>query len=209
MWSFWTGVTAPQATIISGLCTLAAALFGVLVGWWLFNGRVRDLKSAIEESDKLLKKHGTDVAEQLAGVRSQFEAFGGDFAAQMEVLGQLRSSVSDIQDATATEPEGADADRKDLVRGLWYEVRDRLEALAADPVIDGRTRAAFARIDRRSYATLVAALDARGFLGGQRQLYLDAVALWSRYRNGRRRPTNVDMDRMQAIKDEVVPAAAG
>ena len=190
MFAFWNGVTAPQATIISGICTLAAALFGVLFGWWLFNGRVKDLKSAIEESDKILKKHRGDVQDSLKEVGITLSEMQLQFTSTLEALGQLRGSVSDIQSSTLEDaPNEAQADRKEQVRADWNAIRDTLESIAANPEIDGRTRAKYARIDRRRYTDLIDALARDDGLGADEQAFRDAVTLWSAYRNGRRQPT--------------------
>lgn len=204
MSGIWASITAPQATIVSGLCTLAAALFGVLFGWWLFNGRVRDLKSAIEESDKVLVAHKSKVEEILGDVTTAVDGFKENFSAQLEALGQLRSSVSDIQDAAApARDEGEKPSAREELQSHWYAIRDRLETVAADPSIDGRTRAAFARIDRRAYADLVAALAGKGLLGNDTAAYLEAVSIWSRYKNGRRQPTPAHLKILASFRKQI------
>lgn len=204
MSGFWTSITAPQATIISGFCTLGAALFGVLFGWWLFNGRVKDLKSAIEESEKVLVAHKATVEATLGEVSTAVSGFKENFSAQLEALGQLRSSVSDIQDAAAPERANDDKpDAKEQLRSDWYAIRDRLETIAADPTLDGRTRAAFARIDRRAYADLVVALSNKGLLGNDAAAYLDAVSIWARYKNGRRQPTAAHLKALASFRGRI------
>lgn len=50
-------LTQPQATLGSAIITFLGAIAAVLLGWWLFNGKVRDIKSALDTTDKLLTDH--------------------------------------------------------------------------------------------------------------------------------------------------------
>lgn len=201
----WNSVTAAQATIISGVCTLAAALFGVLFGWWLFSGRVSDLKSAIKESDNLIKQHRSDVQVALTGLGSSLSDLQLQFSTTLEALGQLRGSVSDIQSSTLEEPANeTQANRREQVRSDWNAIRDVLERTAAAPDVDGRTRAKYARIDRRKYWELVDALARDGALAKHEDAFRQAVALWMRYRNGRREPTTADATSISNLRAQLV-----
>ncbi|MEQ8393962.1 hypothetical protein [Thalassobaculum sp.] len=190
----WATVTLPQATIVSGILTLAAAAFGVLLGWWLFSGKVKDLKSAIDESDNLIRDHRLRTEETLQGVWDSLSS-------TMEILGQLRGSIGDLEAATSEELENAgQAATRDALRDNWHSIRDSLERLAAYPEIDGRTRAKYGRIDRRRYRDLVNSLTADGALDhGTAQNYLEAVAIWHQYRNGRRDPSPEHAQRMEEL----------
>jgi hypothetical protein len=202
MGDFWRSVTAPQATIIAAALTVFAAIVGVALGWWLFSGRVRSLKEALDKSDELLRRHAEEVAGILAEVRQEV-------ASSMEGLGQLRGTVGDLQIASASEgvTEGQLATR-DEVQGNWNAIRDRLERIATEPAIDGRTRAKFARIDRRRYADLVDALAAKGLLDAHEGAFTEAVNLWQRYRNGKTTPTKANAARMAELREQLVPPDA-
>jgi hypothetical protein len=50
-------LSQPQATLGSGIITFLGAIAAVLLGWWLFSGKVRDMKSALDTTDKLLNDH--------------------------------------------------------------------------------------------------------------------------------------------------------
>jgi len=60
----------------------------------------------------------------------------------------------------------------------WNQIRDLLEAAAADLTIDGRTGAKYARIDRRNYMHLAAALDEDSYLPGEIDAWEKAISLW-------------------------------
>lgn len=64
---FWNTVSEPQATIIAAALTIIAATVGVVLGSWLFGGRVKDLKGALDHSDQLLQDHKAQVDATLGG----------------------------------------------------------------------------------------------------------------------------------------------
>ena len=112
---FWAAVTPPQATIISGGLTLLAAVGGILLGWWLFSGRVKDLKGALDASDKLLADHSANVATALLNITERVTGLDTQFTTTLESLGQLRGNVSDLQSVAASRAERTGAIR--LSRG--------------------------------------------------------------------------------------------
>lgn len=203
--SWWAALTAPQATLLSGALTFLAAVIGVLLGWWLLSGKVKDLRTAVEESDKLLKEHSAAVAATLAELRGKVTELDSQFTTTIESLGQLRGAVGDIQAVAAPEEAAPVEASREALRGAWEAIRDHLERIAANPEIDGRTRAKYGRIDRRRYLDLVGALDWDGQLGKQGDRYRDAVNLWQQHRTGRRAPTAKDCERMMRLRDELVP----
>lgn len=189
MTGFWASVTEPQATIIAAALTIVAAIAGVALGAWLFGGRVKDLGSAIEATDKILKAHKSEVDVTLTDIKAQI-------GSMVESLGQLRGNVGDLQ--SANEPEGQNLWRE--TRDAWEAVRDKLEQIAVRPDIDGRTRAKYARIDRRRYHDLIASIGNDGYLAPNRELYEEAIGLWMRYRNGRANPTRAHLNRLQELQ---------
>jgi hypothetical protein len=203
----WTNITAPQATIVSGFLTLLAAVFGVILGWWLFSGRVRDLKSAIDSSDKLLADHRSTVEQAIGEIRTKVGGLDALFTTALESLGQLRGNVSDLQSIASSQDEAAPpaavgpVGNPEMLRDDWDAIRDALEQRAADPTVDGRRRAKYARIDRRRYLALINALDEDGALGDKAPDYREASNLWQRYRNGRRAPSADDSQRMSTLRN--------
>ena len=189
----WQGVTDAQATIIAGILTVLAAVAAVIVGSWIFGNKVSELEGAVGETEKILKAHRDEVLETLAQMR--------------EGLGQLRGTVSDIQSATPTESHNEDewAAWESLREG-WNEIRDELERIAADPGLNGRTRAKYYRIDRRKYWKLIEALGTDGLIRGKQADFVAANNLWQRYKSGRRVPDDAAVRQMQQLKQKLVPA---
>lgn len=187
----WQGVTDAQATIIAGALTVIAAIAAVIVGAWLFGNRVQEIEGAIDETARIMRAHRDEVNETLAQMR--------------EGLGQLRGTVSDIQSATPTEAHNEDEWAAwEALRECWNEIRDELERIAADPDLDGRTRAKYYRIDRRQYWKLIEALGSDGLIRGKQADFVAANNLWQRYKSGRRVPDEAAVKQMQQLKDRLV-----
>ena len=193
--------------IVSGGLTLLAAVFGVVIGWWLFSGRVKDLKGALDESDRLLTAHRTSVEKALIDINEKVTGINEQFTTTVESLGQLRGKVSDLESASSSIDEAPITERaanpKDL-RDDWEAIRDQLEQRAADPSVDGRTRARYARIDRRGYLDLIDALNNDRALGVEAPSYREANIIWQKYRNGRRSPTIDDARKMSSLRQMLV-----
>ena len=84
--SWWAALTPAQATVISGSLTFLAAILGVLLGWWLFSGKVRDLKGAVAESDKLLRLHNETVGNLIQEMREKVIGLDDQFTSMLESL---------------------------------------------------------------------------------------------------------------------------
>ena len=206
---FWAAVTPPQATIISGGFTLLAAVGGVILGWWLFSGRVKNLQGALDASDKLLADHRANVTTALLNITEKVAGLDNQFTSTLESLGQLRGNVSDLQSVAETTAESPSAARdvpvtSEKLREDWDAIRDKLEQRAANPAVDGRTRAKYARIDRRRYLDLIDVLAADDALGRDATAYREAAKLWQRYRNGRSIPTPEDAAKLSGLRQLLV-----
>ncbi len=201
----WETLTQPQATLLAGILTFAGALFGVILGWGLLSGRVKDLKTSIDNSDVLLKKHEATIEATLSVTRDQLEQLNVQVAATLGGLNQMRGAAAEpeLPPAPANEPPG-DEDSRRMLREHWASIRDHLEEIAADPRIDGRTRAKYGRIDRRSYLELIRSLDFDGALGDLTPRYREALELWQRFRSGRATPSAQDLGKMCELRRALV-----
>lgn len=205
---FWQSLTDAQATIISAVLTIVAAVAGVSLGARMFGNRVRDLQGALDASKVMVDDHRQYVESALNEIRRKLSDFETLFGTTLESLGQLRGSLGDISagtgEAAKTEKEQATLES---IRDAWDPIRDTLEAIAANPDIDGRTRAKYARIDRRNYNWLVDALDDDGALRGRGELFRQAVALWHKYRTNKLVPPPEAVSKMSALRSELVQLA--
>lgn len=186
--AFWTNLTAPQATVLSGLMTFAGALAAVFLGWFLFSGRVTTLQAAIGEAEKTIHKFQQNVESSLGAINERIEKQDVVIASVSEVINRTSGEVSeigarDMQPASGTQDQ---QNSRDDINKNWSLVRDYIERLANNPEIDGRTRARYNRIDRRSYQDLVDALLVDGHLNAERAKDIQkAIVLWRRYRGGK------------------------
>lgn len=203
----WDQLTQPQATLLSGALTVIAALCGVWLAWRLFSEKVKDLKSALEESNKLVVEHRNSVIVTLADIQTRLSGLDELSRSASVRLGTIQGTVEDLESA-ATVQDGppAQEDRQERMRTRWFEIRDRLENLAASARIDGRTRAKYGRIDRRTYASLIDSMEWDGNLS-QPNHFRQALGLWLRYRNGRNAPTDVDEALMERLHAEILRQA--
>jgi hypothetical protein len=85
----------------------------------------------------------------------------------------------------------------------WEKIKDKIETIAANPEIDGRTSAKYGRIDRRQYLKLIEALEADKQLGTHAPLYWEAIELWQKYRPNRAVPTIEDVQKMEDLANKI------
>lgn len=208
---WWNVINAAQATIISSVITFLTAVVGVLLGGRLFQGKVSDLRSALEASQRDLALHRDFVTIQLGTIAESLTALGDQAASTIEGLGQVRGEMSDLNSvepdpaADAVQPNAALGDDLgiDAFREDWSRIRDSLEAKAADPDIDGRTRARYGRIDRRNYHDLITALARDGRLPNE-PLFREAVDIWYAHRTGRSAITKERAARLKLLRQQCV-----
>jgi len=216
MIEFWNSISVPQATIISGLLTILAAVIGVWLGSELFSGKVRDLKSALEQSRSLIDAYEKTVNEKLSAIISKIERLsdiaGGldeQVAAQSSSVAQIQGEMIELRDTVAQGPDQTpETDKDAIIRGYWDSIREQLETEASDRSIDGRTRARYSRIDRRNYHNLIQALANDGNLDNPDAFY-GAVQLWQHFKNGRRTPSDQDLENMAAFATAVGAGYSG
>jgi hypothetical protein len=125
-------------------------------------------------------------------------------ASTLEGIGKIRSSQNDEQSLPEKEilPQGQ-SDLKQVLGDDWAAIRDKLEELAADPETDGRTRAAYARIDRRNYNDLISAMSKTNPGWPEWKSFREAADLWYRYRPRKNSLSPADLQAMSAIRKRV------
>ena len=101
----------------------------------------------------------------------------------------VADNIAAAPQGTAEPPQQDPQGNTDRMLTSWTRIRDHLEAIADSPRIDGRTRAKYARIDRRTRGQLVAALDVDRNLDADPALYREAIELWNRFKTRRATPS--------------------
>lgn len=207
MWEAWSNVTEGQGIIISSIITVVAALLGLVLGFLFYSSQVRDLQSALDETKRIFMR---DIENLSNNVKESLAVIEASFASNAEALGQLRGSVDEVQraseDTRAAQVAPTAVEPIQRLRDDWRSIRDEIERIAADPQIDGRTRAKYGRIDRRNYRDLIDALKADNRLGSVSASIIGALDIWQRYRVGKTVPTQDDLDRMQTYRSTIEQA---
>ena len=192
------------------MMTVIAALVGVILGWWLFSGRVRNLETAINAAESQVRQQVKNLETAINAAESQVKEYvsiqNEQLASLSLQLGQLSGSVADLPTSPPDRTEPAQQNARDNMRESWARIRSRLEEIAANPEIDGRTRARYDRIDRRRAGELVNALHNDGRLGADTELYRRAEGSWQRFRTGRATPSASEVQTMQQLAARLPPA---
>ncbi len=225
LYGLWTSLSEAQATILNGVLTVIAAGVGVLAGAYLFGGKVKNITNAIEHSERLVESHLGQMDDALAKIKDKAESLDAVLAAVTE---QLSKSAYSSAPADAESDSDADAgleaagvdeiDDRNLdvfpvgpsragIRGAWNDIADHLNAIASNPAIDGRTRARYFRIDRRSFDDLINALEHDDKISSNvAAAAREAYALRNSLKRRHAEPTQDEYDRMRDWQHTVLAA---
>lgn len=198
---YWNSVTDAQATIIAALLTILAAVLGVLLGAWLFGGRVKSLESALKKTEDRVAEFRKKVEDQLSAIEPQVGSL-------LKLAQEVRASVDDLDNSQPVpEPDAAAPATRANLKVVWQEIRDVIDSIASDQDVDGRTRARFARIERYSYEDLINALAEKELLGEHRGDFLRANAIWQNYQRRPDDPRQAEFDEIRELRDRLAPLA--
>ncbi len=198
--AFFQNVTPAQAELVSAaggvVSVLLAAVLAPIVFHLVTRKGVADFRAAID-----------DVTSSAKTVREKTVEMGGEIGQLSEKLVEINALLSAVQmnqaisqsktdeaeqateSSTLPTAVAGDSDARSRLKDAWARVRNRLESIASDSTIDGRTRARYARIDRRDYREVVNTLSHEGRLGVDSDEWLRAVFIWYQYR-----PNNQTID---------------
>lgn len=194
--NMWAQMTEAQGTVIAGVLTILAAVFGVLLGSWLFQGKVKTMKEALEKTESEFKDFQESMEVQVGAL--------------METLNKVRLRVSDLNDLdNVFELENSDVsvDREGLKKN-WYSIRDIIEQLASNDTIDGRTRAKYSRLSRYSYEPLISAMKHDSEHGvipvhANWGALMRANEIWQFYQRQPTQPSRQEFEEMISIKESL------
>ncbi|WP_148292637.1 hypothetical protein [Paracoccus aminophilus] len=211
---FWTNLSEAQGALLNGILTILAAGGGVLLGAKLFGGKVANIQSAIDASKRAVDGHVDNMDHALKLMKEKTEALSEVLAGLSSQVGRIESNQIESErpdeDIAGAGPEASESESytKDDISELWSGARDHLEEIASSPEIDGRTRAKYTRIDRRSYERLIDALSHDGFItNGVADAARQASAMSRSFRRREAPPTRSEIEEMKVLVGRVLEQA--
>ncbi|MBK4214888.1 hypothetical protein JJJ17_03000 [Paracoccus caeni] len=230
--SFWESLSQPQATLLSSFVTGICALGAIWLGAKFFTNKIKGLEQAIRASQDAVNVHLNETEAAVKKTASEVMRAISDWSVAREEEKEIVSSISDQvvniantqadelldreaevpsdNEASIRESNDVEVRTRDDLRDAWAEIQAAIEAISRQDTIDGRTRAKYARQDRRSYNTLIDLLeDDRNISREAAAAARDAFALRNSFRRRVEEPTQTDwanMDRLRAIVLEDLPA---
>jgi len=212
---WWTQLSPGQGSLLAGVMTALGAVLGIIIAGGFFSGKVKTLKEALDTSQEMLERHAETVGDTLEGIRERISVLDAQTSSLASGLGRIEANTVELSESAEQAGleqaglEQAIEDPWNRVRELWFEIRDELERRASDEAIDGRTRAAYGRIDRRQYYLLIEKMtEKRTLTAAVSEAFDSALAIWQRYKSGRTAVRPDDINRMMALRDQVVQVAA-
>lgn len=217
--SFWTNVNDAQATIVSSGFTVLAAVIGVLLGGVLFGNRVRDLRSAVEETEKAAHSAQSFISELASKVdalssqlsKLQSTALATDAKLSRQFVSQSTDEealINDESDAnTPVEAEDIEFDTPagQRLKAAWKNIATELDLQMTSPEVDGRTRRRYLNIPRHNWTKLVGVLEREGVLKSDAAAFVEAARLWESNKRNLAQVSNEDAQRMEDLANKQVP----
>lgn len=208
---FWVGLTLPQANVLAALFTMLAGVIAVIGGGWIFGKKVASLQSAIESTNKDLESHIAKLELALANVKVSVLEKVAEIEEIALKTGERVASESgkdsgdDSRDLQSKDRDTSNAtDPRARLLSAWDDIRKKLEATASDDTVDGRTRAKYLRIDRRSYRELALALIRDGRLSAVSAEIESATALRNQVKRGKLEVADQHAAEMEAWRDRII-----
>jgi hypothetical protein len=194
-----------QTQILTTVMLLIGGGMGVWLGSLLFGGRVSNLKTAVKETENIVKDFKQDTAEQLEAMQKQLEA-------TLEQLTRARKEITDLApqeadanggDAQPAAPGVPQGDRGEFLRS-WYTIRNRLRALSQNAQIHGHRRNRYAKYNNNQIGVLIDDMRIDGELSEDlASLFHEAHDLFAWHRNGRPQLTQDDVQQMRLLAARV------
>ena len=197
-------ITPGQGSAISGLFTMLGAVVGILLANHFFAGRVKTLREALDEAHSMLTDHAAKTTQTLASISERLLILDTQSSSLASGVARIESNTADISDHALGDGPQGEAENWNALRLDWFAIRDDLERRASNDQIDGRTRAAYGRVDRRRYGELIEKMRNGGNLSSaDAKKFDEALAIWQRYKNGRARVTPIDAGRLKKLRADL------
>ena len=201
MVDWFVNLTAGQGAFLGGASTAIGAIAAVFVAQALFGRRISDLKEGVAQAEKSVGILKESLEKKLHNVQ---ESFDTTLAGLQEAIANTQAALYESsEDDEQPQPKNENAvySPDERVREYWNEIRQRIESIASSPNVDGRTRAKYGRIDRRSYYDLIYAMCADGLIPNE-DVAEEAIGLWYSCR----RKDEIEEEsavRMEALWEEI------
>lgn len=184
MWEWVANWTESQTAVVTTFMLILGGAVGVWLGSVAYGGKVKDLQSAVAETERKVKEHMQTMDSAVSELNQNLE----------EMFLQMRSGIADIRDAT----EAAEDELRVDFKNNWYSVRDNLQKAAAVDWIHGKTKKRYQRFSNNEIDLLIEAMVRDDNLFGDRlSAYRDAFELWRYHRNGKPQLTEHDVQKMK------------
>jgi hypothetical protein len=218
------------SAVLSFLSVAVAAILGPIILYSITKKSFDDFNSAVGETAKSAKKVSKSTSEMksqigdfsatIVGLSEVLASASETIATLEERTSGLNEILSAIQKNTAL-TQGQDSEDRQIIeqaavsapstqttgheklKDYWSALRDKIEDIASNPSIDGRTRAGYARIDRRDYRELIAKLSDGGLLGEYSDKWIEAVNLWYTYRPNNQAIPEQSLDRLKTLSQDL------
>jgi gas vesicle protein len=211
MSEFWAALTIPQANVLAAFFTMLAAIVAIVAGGLFFERKVNSLKDAIKTTERDLAEHISKLQTAIASVKENIL----EKVSEIEEITLLTGgrAASESGKDIGTEIVGGDeagAVAEPLVEprarflSAWEAIRKLLETTVSDDKIDGRTRAKYLRIDRRSYRELISVMLRDGLLTKLEAELDRAVTLRNQIKRGRQEVTKELAEEMESLRDRIL-----
>jgi uncharacterized protein (UPF0333 family) len=194
-------LTPGQGSALSGLFTSLGAILAIIIAGKYLSGKVKTLSEALDRSKAMMETHSDYVRETLSKVTDEVNVLKDAMSSLGEQSARIESNT--IESSATQIPESVEKHNVvawEEIRSAWFEARDRLESIANSENLDGRRRAAYGRIDRRSYYDLIERMERENELTVyEAGLFRSAVEIWHKYKNGRKAVDPQDLRKLKAF----------
>ncbi len=190
-------ITQSQATILVAIIAALAPFSAYVIESLKNRARAKD---EVKESEK----NQLAIIEKINILENRLEELSSNKSSANLDLNQTISPSSILNDQQFGKTTVKNSDDAQIFFDDWNEIKNFLENLAQDENLDGRSRAALARLNRQQYPVFITAL--RRYY--ERKTDFDAVVaaydLWAKFRNRRNIPRHLDVLQMARYKEKIL-----
>jgi hypothetical protein len=200
-------ITPGVGSAISGAMTALGAITAVLIAHHYFGGKVRNVTNSLDEIQNKISGFQSVIDERFSQITSNIDDLNAALGGVQDTAARTQAAVYESREYDDSQgiEEGQAQGNKQAVALIWNEVANLIEKIASSENIDGRTRAKYGRIDRRSYYNLISSLNDDGRLLEQMEAFKRAAQIWYSCRRATDVSDEIKME-IQVLKDQLIAA---